>query len=413
MKDGPKNRLRDRDIHRIVDVFTSQTEVPRFARLVGLDEIEKNDFNLNLPRYIDSQTPEDIQDIAGHLQGGIPLADVDGLAAYWEVCPRLRKALFSANRAGYVNLAIDKGAIKSTIYEHPQFATFIGEMNEHFTAWRKSQSKALKGLKLGCKPKALIAELSEGLLQHYRGKPLIEAYDVYQHLMDYWGETLQDDAYLIAADGWQAETYRVIERDKNGREKDKGWACDLVPKPLIVARYFAAEQVALEAVSVKLEAATARLAELEEEHGGEEGAFSELEKVNKGSVQARVREIEGDAEAGEEVAALKEWLQAKQEEEKHKKRLGELEKELDAKAYAKYPKLAENEVKALVVDDKWLATLDARIHGEMDRVSQQLTARVKELAERYEATLPQLAAQADALEQKVNSHLKRMGFSCE
>jgi type I restriction enzyme M protein len=412
MKDGPKNRLRDQDIHRIVDVFTKQTDVPRFARMVGYDEIEKNDFNLNLARYIDSQTPEDVQDIAGHLQGGIPVADVDALGRYWEVCPKLRKALFKANRTGYVDLAIDKAAIKTTIYQHPEFANFIAGMNEHFAAWRKTQANALKGLKPGCKPKQLIAELSEGLLKHYHAKPLIDAYDVYQHLMDYWAETMQDDAYLIATDGWKAETRRVVETDKKGREKDKGWACDLVPKPLVVTRYFAAEQAAIEDLNAKLEAATAKVAELEEEHGGEEGAFSELEKVNKGSVQARLREIEGDVESKDESAALKDWLKAKTEGDKHKKRLTELQTEVDAKAYAKYPKLSESEVKSLVIDDKWLATLDARIYGEMVRVSQQLTARVKELGELYEARLSQLILQTDELEQKVNSHLKRMGFSC-
>ena len=81
----------------------------------------------------------------------------------------------------------------------------------------------------------------EDLLAHYTGKPLIDPYDIYQHLMDYWAESMQDDCYLIAADGWKAETYRIVEKDKKGKEKDKGWACDLVPKELIVARYFAGE----------------------------------------------------------------------------------------------------------------------------------------------------------------------------
>ena len=79
----------------------------------------------------------------------------------------------------------------------------------------------------GFRPKELITELGESLLAHYAGKPLIKHYDVYQHLMDYWAETMQDDCYLIAADGWKAETYRVIETDKKGKEKDKGWTCDL------------------------------------------------------------------------------------------------------------------------------------------------------------------------------------------
>ena len=208
--------------------------------------------------------------------------------------------------------------------------------------------------------------------------------------MDYWAETMQDDCYLIAADGWKAETYRIIEKDKKGKEKDKGWACDLVPKPLIVARYFAKEQAAIDQLAAELESVTARLAELEEEHGGEEGAFAELDKVNKANVAARLKEIKGDKEAKDEAAVLNEWLKLNDEEADLKKRLKDAEAALDAKAYAQYPKLTEAEIKTLVVDDKWLAALDAAIHGEMDRISQQLTQRVKELAERYETPLPQM-----------------------
>ena len=208
--------------------------------------------------------------------------------------------------------------------------------------------------------------------------------------MDYWAETMQDDCYLIAADGWKAETTRIIEKDKKGKEKDKGWTCDLIPKALIVARYFAKEQAAIDQLAAELEGVTARLAEMEEEHGGEDGAFAELDKVNKANVAARLKEIKGDKDAKDEAAVLNEWLKLNGEEADLKKRLKDAEAALDAKAYAKYPKLTEAEIKTLVVDDKWLAALDAAIHGEMDRVSQQLTQRVKELAERYETPLPQM-----------------------
>src|SRR5580704_373323 len=104
MKDGPKNRLRDQDIHKIVDVFTRRIDVARYSRVVSVEEIENNEFNLNLPRYIDSQTPEDLQDIAGHLNGGIPKADVDALQSYWAICPQLRQVLFKDNRPGYLDL---------------------------------------------------------------------------------------------------------------------------------------------------------------------------------------------------------------------------------------------------------------------------------------------------------------------
>ncbi len=411
LKDGPKNRLREMDIHKIVDVFNKQLDVPKYARMVSVAEIEKNDFNLNLPRYIDSQTPEDLQDIEGHLKGGIPVADIDALQRYWAVCPELRHALFKKRRKGYVSLAVKKSDIKPAIYEHPEFAAFINGMNAHFATWRKKRAATLKALQIGCHPKAIIKELSEGLLAHYAGKPLIDRYDVYQHLMDYWAETMQDDFYLIAADGWVAKTYRIIEKDKKGKEKDKGWTCDLIPKALLVARYFAKDQASIDQLAADLESATARLTELEEEHGGEDGAFSELDKVNKANVAARLREIKGDKAAREEAAILNDWLTLNDEEADLKKRLKESEAALDAQAEATYPKLTEPEIKSLVVDDKWLAALDAAIRSEMERVSRELTQRVKELTERYEAPLVQLTDHVAELEAKMIRHLERMGFA--
>ncbi len=425
LKDGPKNRLREQDIHKIVDVFTRQdASTPSYARMVGFDEIEKNDYNLNLPRYIDSSQREDKQDIEGHLKGGIPLADVESLARYWAVCPQLRSALFSprslagkgpGERAGYLDLAVDKSAIKSSIYKHPEFAAFIAGMNRHFAVWRDEWTTRFKALAPGFHPKQLIVEVGESLLAHYAERPLIDAYDIYQHLLDYWATTMQDDAYLIAADGWQAQTYRIIEKDKKGKEKDKGWACDLLPKPLIVARYFAAEQAAIEQLGADLESAAAQLAELEEEHGGEDDVFASFDKINAASIKDRIREIGKvsgkDQEAADELAVLQRWLALAADESALKKQLREAEVALDLKAYAHYPTLSQTEIKTLVVEDKWLAALDAAIHGEMDRVSQALTGRVRELAERYENPLPQMVDRAAELEARVSRHLERMGFA--
>lgn len=437
MKDGPKNRLRERDIHRIVDAFQRRQTVPRYARQVSLQDIEKNEHNLNLPRYIDSQVPEDRQDIEGHLRGGIPEADVtapDSLVSrYWAVCPQLERALFKRNRPGYLDLAVDKTAIKPAIHGHPEFAGYIAKMNAHFASWRKKQAKTLKALRSGGKPKQMIAELSECLLAHYQGQPLIDAYAVYQHLMDYWTQTMQDDCYLIAADGWKAQTYRVIETDKKGRQKDKGWACDLVPKGLIVERYFAKEQAALDVLQTELEAVSTKLAELEEEQSGEDGVFSGFDKINVAAVKDRLREIEEELKVevkaakrgkrgvttadqpndviSDELGVLLDWLKLAAEESALKKRVKETDAALDAAAYARYPKLTEAEVQALVVDDKWLARLDSAVHGEMDRLSQQLTARVNELAARYEASLPRLNERVAELEARVNRHLEKMGFA--
>ena len=284
---------------------------------------------------------------------------------------------------------MEKSAIKSAIYEHPEFAAFMTGMNAHFAAWRRDERSHAQGVEGRLPPQGVIAALSEDLLAHYAGKPLIDPYDVYQHLMDYWAETMQDDCYLIAADGWKAETTASSRRTRRARE---GQGLDLRPGPqaLIVARYFAKEQAAIDQLAAELESVTARLTELEEEHGGEEGAFAELDKVNKANVAARLKEIKGDKEAKDEAAVLNEWLKLNADEADLKKRAqGDARPSSIAKAYAHYPKLTEAEIKALVVDDKWLAALDAVIHGEMDRVSQPLTQRVKELAERYETPLPQ------------------------
>ena len=265
-KDGPKNRLREMDIHKIVDVFNRRLEIPKYARLIPFAEIEENDFNLNLPRYIDSSEPEDLQDIEGHLRGGIPTTDVDTLQQYWDICAELRDSLFREARPGYLDLTVEPSAIKSAIQEHPKFVAFVEKMSTHFDAWRQGSAASLRGLQPGDHPRELIAALAEGLLAHYSDQPLIDPYDVYQHLMDFWAETMQDDCYLIAADGWKAETTRIIEKDKKGKEKDKGWICDLVPKELVVAHYFAEEEAALGQLATELEGITARLAELEEGH---------------------------------------------------------------------------------------------------------------------------------------------------
>jgi type I restriction enzyme M protein len=222
---------------------------------------------------------------------------------------------------------------------------------------------------------------------------------------------MQDDCYQIAADGWKAETHRVIETDKKGKEKDKGWTCDLIPKPLMVARYYASQQAEIEELTAKLEAVAGKLTELEEEHGGEEGVFAELDKVNKATVTARLKEIKHDADAKDEAAILKAWQDYNTEEADLKKCLKEAEAVLDAAVYAHYPKLTEAEIKTLVVQEKWLAVLDTQIHGEMERISQALTGRVRELAERYEQPLPKLTKAVSTLEAKVHSHLERMGFA--
>lgn len=417
IKDGNKNRLRERDIHKIVDTFTRQDESnPRYARMVPFAEIAdaKNDFNLNLPRYIDSSEPEDLHDIDAHLNGGIPERDIDAFAADWQQMPGLRATLFdsldkTAGRPGYARLKLPMGEIKAIILSHDEFIAFTDKVNTLFGKWREAITPRLTGFGQNDHPKVLIGTVSETLLAAFQAAPLLDPYDVYQHLMDYWAETMQDDAYLIAADGWVAKPARIVETDKKGKQKDKGWACDLIPKPYIVARYFAKEQAALDAKQTELEAIAGQIAELEEEHSGEDAAFAGFDKINAAQVKDRVKEIGNDPEAKDELVVLKQWLKLSEQEGKLKKAVKELDAQLDQLAHDHYAKLSVAEIKALVVDDKWLAQLTADLHGELDRVGQTLTARIRELAERYAAPLPQLVDEVAVLSARVAEQLKFMG----
>ena len=418
IKDGNKNRLREQDIHRIVDTFTRQVDTPRYARMVPLSEIAgpKNDYNLNLPRYIDSTEPQDLQDIEGHLRGGIPERDLDdpsnAMAAYWQVLPGVRAALFeSAGRPGYAQLTLALPEVKPAIFSHPEFTAFNQTATALFAAWRRAATERLTGFGQGGHPKALIETIAEAMLTTFKAARLLDAYDIYQHLMDYWAQTLQDDCYLIALEGWVARPARILETDKKGRSKDKGWVCDLIPKPLIVARYFAPQQAAIELKQAELEAASASLAELEEEHGGEEGCLGALDRIAKAEVNARLKEIKRDKQAKDEAAVFKHWLELAESETACKHAVKEQEAALDTLAYEKYPELSETEIKTLVVDDKWMAHLAAAVQGELDRVSQTLTGRIRELAERYATPLPQMTDEVAALAERVEEHLKRMGVT--
>jgi type I restriction enzyme M protein len=403
IKDGNKNRLRAQDIHKIVDAFNRLDEIPKFARLVPISEISSNDFNLNIPRYIDSTEPEDLQDIAAHLLGGIPNRDIDDLSRYWEVLPSVRAGLFKpADRPGYSQPTVAPSEVKATIFNHAEFTAFNQTVSARFADWKAANLTVMTGISIGSHPKALIERISESLLETFKAAPLLNAYDVYQHLMSYWAATMQDDAYMLSQDGWIA----VVDGKPN---------TDLIPPSLIVARCFSKEAKAIEQYEADRDAISRQMEELDEEHGGEEGQLAEAKtekgKLTKVSVKVRLAEIKKDPDAADERKLLNEYVELIEQEAAASKRVKDAQKALDAKVLAKYAKLTEAEIKVLVVDDKWLATLAIDVQTELDRVSQALTERIKELAERYATPLPKLHDKVEILASRVDGHLKKMGFA--
>jgi type I restriction enzyme M protein len=281
----------------------------------------------------------------------------------------------------------------------------------------------LRGIAKGGKPKALIEMLSEDLLATFEKARLLDAYDVYQHLMDYWAETMQDDVYMIVSDGWrEAAKPRLIIEDKEKKTKEKPdftvgkmkYKAELIPTALVIARYFAAEQTAIEKLEAEVAASEQALEEMAEENGGEDGlleaAKNDKDKLTKASVAARLKDIQGDADAADERKVLNDYLALAEKAAATGAKVGDAQAALLLKVAAQYGKLTEDEIKTLVVDDKWLATIAAAVQGELDRVSQTLTGRIRQLAERYATPLPQLTGEVAALETKVSRHLERMGF---
>jgi type I restriction enzyme M protein len=425
MKDGPKNRLRDQDIHKIVDVFSKQLEIPKFSRFVPMEEIAKKDFNLNLPRYIDSQEEEDIQDIEAHLKGGIPDRDIEALNNYWDVYPTLKTTLFEkTSRKGYSELKIDKSAIKSTIYEHPEFTSYSRKVMEVFEGWQAKVEPVLRGIDKGVKPKQLIHQISEELLEAFADVKLIDKYDFYQRLMDYWAETMQDDVFVIAVDGWEAgqRVYRVVKtsKDKGGKAKERevsgieGIANDLIAPSLIISHYFAAEKAALDSLETERDSYIAQLDSMVEEHGIEDGLLADArddkDNISAASVKARLKVIKGKKDFDEERRLLEEYLQLSDKAAEAKQKIKVLQAELERKVWERYELLSIGEVKALIIENKWISALLEIVSREMRQLAQRMFDRTHELAIRYEESLSHQLDMVKEIEIKVNAHLKKMGF---
>lgn len=457
VKEGNKNRLRAQDLHKIVDVFKSLTEVSRYSRLVPIAEIanESNDFNLNLPRYIDSNEPEDLHDLDAHLNGGIPDCDIGAMEAFWKVFPTLRHALFRPNeRTGYSDPLVEGRRVKATILKHEEFQAFAQRAEVIFETWRAAHEPLLRNLDSDALPRDVIRTLSEDLLQRYEALPLVDAYDIYQRLMEFWEEVMQDDIYLVVGEGWTAGRGLRKAHDKESPEfsirtgrKTTKYVGELVPAALVIARFFSDQQDEVDRLAARLDEIRQQKDEFEEEHGVDGGALDGLEGsrgVTKGNVQDRaveirnllLREFSKDTPEYQQASGIrkttfgsKDWTKGRVDEEglfeeldilhdylKATNQDSQLKKDHKAALQAlhvavrdRYAKLIEEEIKALVVDDKWFARLRTAIEGEVERVTQRLAGRVKELDERYRRPLPALDQQQKALVAKVTGHLNRMG----
>ena len=432
-KDGPKNRLREQDIHRIVDVFKRQTAVPRYARLVPTEEIASpaNDYNLNIPRYIDASEPEDLHDLESHLSGGIPDRDIEALSSSFDVFPSLRTALFEpGHRQGTSRLRVPTEQVQDTIAGHQEVRSFAERVATVFDGWRRAHERTLFRFGRGGQPKRLIKSLSEDLLGRFSDLPLLDPYDAYQRLMDFWIETMSDDVYLIASVGWRkaAQPRLIIEEKKKKfketpdltvgpTKKQKKYKTDLIPPGLVIARCFEEEQTVVANLQIRQDAASRELQEFVEEHStandGEEAplatAVDDKGKVTKARVKELLRMLPDDPEWDDEREVLEHCVGLLDAASAAKTTLRRFQAALSEQVLARYSRLSEPEIKALVVQDKWLPRLRTDVEGEVRERTHRLSSRVTELEERYARPLPELESEVRSSARKVTEHLKRMG----
>lgn len=420
IKDGNKNRLREQDIRKIVDCFTNFMEIPKYSRMIPYSEIEDNDYNLNIPRYIDGSEPEDLQDIAAHLLGGIPQRDIDELSSYWDAFPSLQAELFDGfGRNGYVKLKVTKEDIRGNIYGNDEFTAYAYKISEAFQAWKESHWIMLNGIKKGDDPKKTIQELSTALLGRFSNISLIDKYDVYQCLMSYWEKTMQDDVYAITFDGWEAgnEIDREMVKKKDGTitARVKSFEGRLIPKKLIIADFFADKLKEINRLENGRDELVRQMDELKEEHSGDEGLLAEVindkGNITKSDLQKRIKEIAKDKTLADEIRIFKQYEKLMTDEAAANTAIKNKLAALDKLVFDKYSDLSIEQIKELVVEKKWCNTIFTSIDTIYSAISHRLANRITELVERYEQTLPKIEEEIADYESKVKGHLERMGFS--
>ena len=420
VKDGNKNRLREQDIHKIIDTFTKRLEIAHYSRQVSLQEIVAQDYNLNLPRYIDNGEREDIQDLNAHLYGDIPVADIDDLADFWQVFPQLKNELFEAKGERY-HAKLPSEQIKSHILAHTEYAQFKQRTLQPFTQWQHANN--LRQMAQGNRPKELIHQWSESLLDCYKNSQLIANYDIYQILMNYWQDVMQDDVYMICQDGWDLgkQLLREIkkpEKDEKGKtpkaephdfviNKTK-YKAELIPPTLIAKRYFGEQLAQIQTFQAAFDTASQELESYLEEHanGLLENTADDKDKITAKSLKTALK----TSTDSEETTAIKHAIKLFDAEKHAKDALKTATEALDLAVFTQYGKLSANDIQTLVVDDKWLADLGGYIHSEMERIVQTLASRVQTLETRYHEPLSQIEMQVAELTAKVNAHLKAMGL---
>lgn len=417
VKDGNMNRLREEDIQRIVDTWEAWVDVPHYARFVPQEEIEKNDYNLNIPRYIEVRDTEIVQDIDAHLKGGLPKHDIEQLSDYWKALPTLKDELVKNQGNGYYTWAVSREQIDGIINDNEDYQTLQATLKHHCrTDFMELWQETIYGLAESSeKPKDLIERMGQSIRNLFgEGNLLVDEYDAYEQLMNYWAETMQDDVYMIMADGWKLNLRPKLKEDKKEKKMVpvvvKTWndlESDLLPVEYIVNRFCKSELEACDELSASIAFMENEVDSLMEENDDVFDAKNfEKEKINLASVKKRVKVTKG-----EELEHLMEWLDFQSSIKAEKAKLKDANSNLLSRVKEEYELLAQNEMRVKnLVKEKWVNAISTRIESELSRSVEQLKSQLSAISDRYDQTLPSIDKEVEDYESRVNAHLTQMGF---
>ncbi|RVY09562.1 type I restriction-modification system subunit M [Helicobacter pylori] len=419
-KDGNKNRLRDQDVQKMIDTFNAYKEIPYYSKMVSLEEISANDYNLNIPRYIAAKQESEKDLFAlinSHKASYLPKNEIEAYAPYFRVFKELKNTLFKkSDKEGYYALKTECENIKELIIQSSEFQTFHASVLSAFD--RLELFTTFNDLEPGFNPKTLIESVCSRVLKEFEKVGILDKYGVYQLFKDYYNEVLQDDWFLLSFNGFEsAKELRKLTplKDKNKKanyleEPDfiiqkTYYKSDLIPKHLIKQRFFEKEAKELEELENALNEKEANLDEFIEEHSNEEGLFDGL-KINESVLKKELKNAT-DLEDKQILKTALEWLEAKNKALKMKNKAYE---ELELKAFHQYKNLEINEIKDLIIKDKWLNSLKNALENKIQKRINAFISALNEIISSYSNSLLELDKEVKESESKVLEHLKDLGI---
>ncbi|MGL2893222.1 type I restriction-modification system subunit M [Helicobacter pylori] len=417
-KDGNKNRLREQDVQKMIDTFNAYKEIPHYSKMVSLEEISANDYNLNIPRYIAAKQELE-KDLFALINSPsyLPKNEIKAYDPYFQVFKEFKNTLFKkSDKEGYYALKTECENIKDLITQSLEYQTFHASVLSAFD--RLELFTTFNDLEPGFNPKTLIESVCSKVLKEFEKVEILDKYGVYQLFKDYYNEVLQDDWFLISFNGFRsAKELRKLNPLKNKNKKANYleepdfiiqktyYKSDLIPKNLIKQRFFEKETKELEALENALNEKEALLDEFIEEHSNEEGLFDGL-KINESVLKKELKNAT-DPEDKEILKTALEYLEAKNKALKMKNKAYE---ELELKAFHQYKNLEINEIKDLIIKDKWLNSLKNALEDKIQKRINAFASALNEIISSYSNSLLELDKEVKESESKVLEHLKDLGL---